>query len=526
MASLTFDELIDRLPATTRLPLAQSTGPAVEAPSHMASFVAPTLLNVWQPEANASLVLISARGAVGKTTLASELASRVGAHLWALGKFQVGHQFLEGALAKAYGDEAYSQVASELREGKRLVVLDGLDEARLHAGERNFDAFVESIAERFRGAVQRPSLVILGRPLTANYTADRLFDAGVNFEWYDIDYFDGGAAEQFIENYLEQGRHKPHRNNRADFERARRTILDWLGHSVPDGVEPKSLIGYAPVLLFIAELLDVGNPYAQVQTLEQEASRRRPGALLRTIAEGLLRRDTKKVVDETPNEEFRAELSRVNAWTPKEQCIRLLARKASYELQVRPPNALPERFRPEYEENVKVWLDEHPFNDQPLFEDYVYAWLLSKREVEKGLGDTVRGYLKSERAEYRPTPLLLWFVSQDNGAGHPGEEVSIDAPDFGFIYESALADAASASHQSKGPPEAQFPKLTLASSESNEPLVGEIRFPPPADADEKTGGRKIRLQSTRASAGTLVLAQSRTRGRYCRQHGSTRHQSG
>jgi hypothetical protein len=168
MATITFDELTNRLPTAVRLPLEPSAGEAVETPEHKAFFVAPTLTNVWQSDHKSSVVLVSARGAVGKTTFASELASKTGAHIWALGKFQVGHQFLEGALAKAYGDESYSRVTRELREGKRLVVLDGLDEARLHAGERNFDAFLDGLIERFRQSGDRPSLLILGRPLAAS----------------------------------------------------------------------------------------------------------------------------------------------------------------------------------------------------------------------------------------------------------------------------------------------------------------------------------------------------------------------
>ena len=70
MSSITFDELIDRLPTARRLPLAQLAGPAVEAPDHKDFFVAPVLMNVWQPEAKTSVVLVSARGAVGKTTFA------------------------------------------------------------------------------------------------------------------------------------------------------------------------------------------------------------------------------------------------------------------------------------------------------------------------------------------------------------------------------------------------------------------------------------------------------------------------
>jgi len=493
MASITFDELTNRLPIAMRLPLGQSAPPAVEGPDHKPFFVAPTLTNVWQSELKPSVVLVSARGAVGKTTFAGELASKTGAHLWPLGKFQVGHQFLEGALATAYGDESYSQVARELREGKRLVVLDGLDEARLHAGERNFEAFLDSLIKRFLEAGERPSLVILGRPLAASYTADRLFDANVSFEWYEIDYFERGSAERFIDNYLDRGDHKPHRHHRADFEGARNTLFDWLEKGVPEGVSPKSLTGYSPVLLFIAELLDIGNPYAQVQQLQREADRELPAVPLAEIALGLLRRDMTKVVDETPNEDLKKAYKIANVWTPEEQCIRLLAKRAGYELELRPPNGLPDNLRSEYEQNVERWIGDHPFNDHQLFEDYVYAWLLSRDAVEKGLAEAVREYLKSERAEYRPTPLLLWFVGHATARDGPREQVSIDAADFGFVYESVLADAASAGRAGSGLSKTEYPKLTLSSQDPGRPLVGEIRFPATIGTDEKTGGRKVRL---------------------------------
>lgn len=465
---------------------------AVEAPEHRDFFVAPTLTKLWQSDTKASVVIVSARGAVGKTTFAGELASKTGAHLWPLGKFQVGHQFLEGALANAYGDEAYSQVARELREGRRLVVLDGLDEARVHAGLRNFDAFLDSLIQRFRESGEQPSVLILGRPLSANYTAGRLLDGDVNFEWYEIDYFNRDSAEQFVENYLEGGRYKPHRQHRPDFEDARNALFDWLDKGVPEGVDTNSLTGYAPVLLFVAGLLDVGNPYAQVRELQREVDHALPAAPLAKIALGLLKRDTAKVVGEMSNADLKKAYQDAKVWMPEEQCVRFLARKASYQLESRPPKGLPDRLRSEYEENVERWLGDHPFNDHPLFEDYVYAWLFAGGVVEPGLAEAVRSYLKSDRANYRPTPLLLWFVGHASGADLK-EQVSIDAADFGFVYESVLADVESTGLTGPGRLKAAYPKLTLSSQDAGRPMMGEIRFPALIGTDEKMGGRKVRL---------------------------------
>jgi hypothetical protein len=43
-----------------------------------------------------------------------------------------------------------------------------------------------------------------------------------------------------------------------------------------------------------------------------------------------------------------------------------------------------------------------------------------------------------------------------------------------------------------------YPKLILSSEDRDRPIFGEIRFPAPIGTDEKTGGRKVRLdlQST------------------------------
>jgi hypothetical protein len=328
---------------------------------------------------------------------------------------------------------------------------------------------------------------------STSYTANRLFDANITFEWYEIDYFNRSSAEQFIDNYLDRGRYQPHRNRREDFELARNTLFQWLENSVPQGVDPTSLTGYAPVLRFIAGLLDIGNPFGQVQQLKRESERDKPAAPLAKIALGILERDMRKVVDEEPNRDLKQAYQKAKVWTPDEQCIRFLAEKTGYALETRLPKELPDALRSAYEESVRSWVTDHPFHDHPLFEDYVYAWLFSGNVVEKGLAEAVREYLKSEQAEYRPTPLLLWFASQTNPKDGPSEQISIDAGDFGFLYESVLADAGFVGRAGSGPSKTHYPRLTLSSQDSGSPLVGEIEFPAPVGAAEKTSGRKVRL---------------------------------
>lgn len=78
---------------------------AVSAPS--LAFVPPDLVaeQPLQPGRTAVL-LISAPGAVGKSSLAEELAARTGAPLWDLSRVNVGSGTLAGTVHEAYADKA------------------------------------------------------------------------------------------------------------------------------------------------------------------------------------------------------------------------------------------------------------------------------------------------------------------------------------------------------------------------------------------------------------------------------------
>lgn len=483
VARLTFVEFCARLPSARPLPVAMPPPPELD-PLEERPFIEPTLTPILE-EQSPAVILIAARGAVGKTTLSREIARRTGTNLWRLGQVQVGHRYLEGALAAAYGDGQFSVVTDELRHGKRAIVLDGLDEALLRAGESNFDAFLESLAARFQAAAARPSLVLLGRTLAAERAYDRLSAKGVRVSYYEIDYFDRQAAERFLEIYLERGQYRPHRVNRAEFERARDAVLSRLGEAVPGGLDPSSVVGYAPVLRLVAELLDVGNPHA----IAQEARTWRSDELLRKVAEGILAREQEQKVHQVP--EYRT----AQAWAPEEQCLRLLARRAGHALQARLPERLPDHLREEYERRVGVWINEHPFVREPVFEEYVLAWLLTRRGIgEALLAEDLRDHLRAETPSYRPTPLLVRF-SSDIGGGH----VSVAAADFGFVYESALADSASSPRKGSG----HIPRLNLNSSNARDDIVGEIVFP----TAEKQSKRRVSLLLTDSRRGVWFWRQ-------------------
>ena len=87
------------------------------------------------------MLLVSAPGAVGKTTLAKQVAYRTGAIYVDLAQSEpVGGHTLSGSLVRAGMYEPW-------KEERTTVLLDGLDEARLRVTQEAFEAFLADILE-------------------------------------------------------------------------------------------------------------------------------------------------------------------------------------------------------------------------------------------------------------------------------------------------------------------------------------------------------------------------------------------
>jgi hypothetical protein len=378
---LTLDEFLGLLPIADPLPIvldkAKREQYGVEEPTPYPLFVPPGLNRVSASAGPYSVILISAPGAVGKTTLAREIAWRIGSPLWHLGQVNVGSDFFGGTIARTYGSSEYARVYDELVSGKRAVVLDGLDEARLRAGDQNFEAFLESLADDFRTPGQHPAIVLLGRTDTVSDTAIWFELHGVPAVHYEIEYFDRQSAVAFISKYLDaRSKEKPHLGAPDSFALARDAVLDRLERAVPEGVHPLSLAGYAPVLELISHFLDVGNPYAEYRRILSDSKKWRLETLVGDIAKKLLDREHEKTVTKLaaalgahPPGSFQWGA----AYQPDEQCLRLLAVQTRFTLTNPPPADLPSALREPYERKLKQWVQDHPFMAQPLFMDYAYA---------------------------------------------------------------------------------------------------------------------------------------------------------
>ena len=150
-------------------------------------------------------IIISAPGAVGKSTLGQAIASRKNALFWDLAKSGVvGDRTLDGMLFSIAGDRT-NEYLEYLLHGLQILVIDALDEGYAKTGNDNaFLSFLGNIAQRAKHA-EGVCFVLLGRKQISVDAWCVLGDEGVNAAIYSIEPFDREQANLYIENKLGQG---------------------------------------------------------------------------------------------------------------------------------------------------------------------------------------------------------------------------------------------------------------------------------------------------------------------------------
>ncbi len=157
--SLTINEFWKgRLSATVRAPRATVVGWGhvdEDLPTFLEAPLSPASGFGEANPFDSSVILVSAPGAVGKSTLARQIAFETGAMLLDLGIAEpVGGNTIVGGLAKMGLHDPFL-------EGEASLIIDGLDEARMLATERHFEAFMKDV-KGLAGPDHKP-LVLLGR---------------------------------------------------------------------------------------------------------------------------------------------------------------------------------------------------------------------------------------------------------------------------------------------------------------------------------------------------------------------------
>lgn len=439
-------ELEELLPVCRKLALDPSAPGALRQPQRPEAFVAPLMERSGQtPPSAVPIIVVSAAGAVGKSTLASHLAHSHATVLWDLSKMLIGDNTFMGTVARAFGPHSTSQVLSDLASGKALFVIDAFDEAELLSGWAQVEQFVED-AFHFCSTSSIPSLVFLARTETAillDRVLRRLAGRGpARHAEYRIGFFDEPGSKRFVAMQLgvihkqdsAQRHPKPFDEALDQMFRALARALDcdedepWKS---PDGAR---FLGYAPVLQAVSTFLSqYPNFHEAAQFIEESAARAPRDALLANILHQLLLREQQKFLEPLKDQRplDAEEPNWVELYCPSEQLKRVLGIVLGDPDASRPTEGMPAWLQPIVEANLKSFVQNHPFLRGkafagPAFREYALGFTLLQDDY------SVFAETLLEGGEFVPTGLLADFYLTT--AELPGS-----ARHAGYLYESVAA---------------------------------------------------------------------------------------
>jgi hypothetical protein len=456
MSSLSFLDFVSQLPRGDRLPPKRFPLPdwILQPRSPNLCFVEPDLIpEIAVESGKTSVVILSAPGAVGKSTVAKELAFLCKATFWDLSKVQVGSRTFIGAIYDIYQENGLG-IEKDLKEGSGLVVLDALDEAQVRAGSSNFEAFLNDLIGLLKEPHIKPAIVLLARSDTATWIELFFEESGVPYAHYKIGNFNESQAIDFINKRLDAVGAKQHRQQRGPFIDVRTRLFNLiyrlLGVSRErawDDVRVGTFLGYAPVLEALSDYLNHPNYQSLINELENEAGATHdPWRFLEEVVHRLLLRERDKQQDalRTSLGSSAKEASPAvwtNLYSEHEQCRRAL----EYSLKLHPGPMeveLPPRLAADYEAKIRLEiLPLHPFLAgsqrfaNVVFKEYLYAWGLTNgyRELTEALHKAMCNRLEP----FLPTHLFSRFILRPDEATLP----VLEGRDLGVLYDSLLMRA-------------------------------------------------------------------------------------
>ena len=366
------------------------------------------------------VILVSAPGAVGKSTLARQIAFVTGSVYVDLAAADpVGAYTLSGGLVR-------SGIYNSWIAGATTALIDGLDEAILKTTKEGFEAFLSDVAELSMS--RNVPTVLFGRTGIVQDAWLLLSDkCDGNVAVLEIGYYSAEASIEFAEARLKAS--YPDRHHSSVDRQALELLLSGLrNQTASDG---DRFAGYAPVLEAVVE--HVGkedNPGSLVSAMQQGVH---PTVTLYSVVEAILDREQKKL-ENLPLKDLDL-VGRL--YSPKEQLDHLVAR--AYQV---PPPKLPDISTEDaetYSNALENWVGTHPFlgedTDTPsaVFQAVIIAHALKSESAAPVAAR--RELIKGEAAN----PFLYVFYT---GQGLDSEDITLLEEQIGVIYSSIRASLA------------------------------------------------------------------------------------
>lgn len=302
----------------------------------------------FENETSRSIILVSAPGAVGKSTLAREIASRTGAILVDLSRASaVGASSISGGLA-------WAGLFEQFLRGDVALLIDGLDEARIRVTQDSFVAFLEDIS-KLASADRRP-ITLFGRTSAIEDAYLHLMELDLIPPVLEIQFHGPDAAIELVTRRISHIRNKNNENEistrHADRRSAEKILQNLAFQANDDG---DRFVGYAPVLIAVAKRISgERNPQVLLQALESGVE----SLSLNQIVDDILERERSKL----DPLEFSDPGLKEHLYGKTEQVERLIS--AVYGIDYVPIlPAMSQQDAETYHSALEDWVPDHPFTD-------------------------------------------------------------------------------------------------------------------------------------------------------------------
>ncbi|WP_430600214.1 hypothetical protein [Brevibacterium sp. K72] len=371
---------------------------------------------------SSEVILVSARGAAGKSRTALELAARSGAPLWRLELDDaVGRAALPLNLNTYLATINGLKFIAQLPERPALLI-DSLDEARSRVSPQSWEEFLDSIAEAASHGLQT---VLFGRDRTLEDVWLKLADADRSIAWLEVSHFP--IEEQ--RNYID-GRSQAYKRNATldtsdeNYKEAREALLTALVGAL-DEDSAETFVGYPPVLDAVATVLAYDqNHFKLAQDIKSETSGTRHLEVLRRILADLLIREQGKLAPLArdlgldPSTVYKQEEQIQWLWHDIEGSS---APDLSY---ISDPAK-----RHEYQIGLQRFLDDHPFRTEQQWASTVFEAFSAAERMTEELPRTSLYEVGTHSG------LLFDFTA----TAHFSEETILDEWQFAALHASILA---------------------------------------------------------------------------------------
>lgn len=358
-------------------------------------------LRVIKPFEGGRIIIISAPGAVGKTTFAKYCTFDKKGYFWDLAKLKLGDNTFIGTLAKTFGSKNLSKVLDEFDAGNLAFFFDAFDEAEIISGWEGVENFIREICS-YSATSSKPNIVFFSRSETASLLQLLLDEASGtdSYSMFEIDYFDKDGAIQFIQEYLKSNGDESYLQHPEPFNRAVHSIFSAVGHGMngeSDNIwnidDIRSFIGYSPVLQTIGSFMHNQNYEEIANQFENKISTESGLRVISGFIEKLLTREQEKVVSALKERVTNIPKDWDN-WKNIYHPIDQVASLVTYLLKNRRLDSIdyssvPDWLKKDYIDAITNFLPNHPFLkagefSSPAFRDYSISMLLTKKNEYDG----------------------------------------------------------------------------------------------------------------------------------------------